>query len=137
MLASVRAIFDDERRGRIAAALDALVPGASQLGAVDYVENLLTALDYDPPHLWAAPGGWLEVGPWERHAWTQRIAAWREVYERVASGDEITSADRRVLHAHACEAAYGDPVYGGNRDEAGWRRISFPTPMFPPTRKSS
>ena len=26
---------------------------------------------------------------------------------------------------HACEATYGDPVYGGNRDGAGWRAIGF------------
>lgn len=31
----------------------------------------------------------------------------------------------RLLYGHACEGAYGDPVYGGNRDGAGWRAIRF------------
>ncbi len=26
---------------------------------------------------------------------------------------------------HACESLYGDPVYGGNRDGAGWAAIGF------------
>jgi hypothetical protein len=128
----VAALWNSDERDAIGAALDELVPGASALGAVDYVENLLTALDYDPPRLWAAPaGGWLEVGPWERHAWAERIAEWREVYERVARGETVRG-DKRVLHTHACESTYGDPAYGGNRDEGGWKRIDFPSPMFPP-----
>ncbi len=31
-----------------------------------------------------------------------------------------------LLHEHACEAAYGDPVYGGNRGGRGWTFIGFP-----------
>ncbi|MBA2609899.1 MAG: hypothetical protein H0U92_13235 [Actinobacteria bacterium] len=138
------AVFDDnEARARVGAALDALVPGASQLGAVDYVENLLSAFDHDPPRVWAAPGawsggpgGWLEMGPWEEHAWRTRIELWTEVYARVARGDELSPSDHDVLHQHACEATYGDPAYGGNRDEGGWRRVNFPTPLFPPARSS-
>lgn len=32
---------------------------------------------------------------------------------------------RALLHRHACEGTYGDPVYGGNRDGAGWAAIGF------------
>lgn len=121
----------------MAAALDDAVPGASDLGAVDYVERLLTALDHDPPRIWAAPAGveppWLPVGPWERQAWAQRIDAWRDVYQRLVAG-EASDEDRRVVHVHACEATYGDPAYGGNRDGGGWARIGFPEPIFPPAR---
>ena len=96
--------------------------------------RLLTALDHDPPRIWAGPEGWLEPGPWERHAWAQRIEALRAVYERVGAGDDLEPGDLPVLHAHAIEAAYGDPAYGGNRDSAGWQRIAFPEPLFPPAR---
>ena len=134
--------FDETERSRVAAALDEQVPGASALGAVDYVERLLTALDSDPPHIWAAPGGWgaaepdvawLELGPWERHAWAQRIEEFRAVYRRVADG-AMAPGDERVVRAHACEATYGDPAYGGNRASGGWQRIDFPEPLFPPAR---
>lgn len=132
--------FDEHARARVAASLDAHVPGAAELGAVDYVERLLTALDHDPPRIWASPpgsgAGWLELGPWERAAWTERIAELRQTYARVLAG-EATEADERTLHEHACEATYGDPAYGGNRDEAGWRRIGFPSPLFPPAREAT
>jgi hypothetical protein len=130
--------FDEEERVRIGAALDAQVPGAAGLGAVDYVEQLLTALDHDPPRIWAAPPGtpdrWLPLGPWERQAWAQRIDALRAVYRRLLE-DRAEPGDDRVLHAHACEAAYGDPAYGGNREGAGWARIAFPEPLLPPQRE--
>lgn len=135
-------VFDDEERTRLGAALDALVPGAAALGAVDYVEQLLGALDHDPPRIWASPGPpvrragdppWLALGPWERQAWTERIAELRATYRRVLD-DRAEPGDLRVLHAHACEAVYGDPAYGGNRAGGGWQRIGFPEPMFPPHR---
>ena len=127
--------FEEPERARIAAALDAQVPGSAALGAVDYVEGLLTALDEDPPRIWAGPEGWLEVGPWERHAWGHRIDELRALYARVGAGDRIAPEDARVLHQHAVEATYGDPAYGGNRGEGGWQRIDFPSPLFPPARE--
>lgn len=131
----------------VAAALDAAVPGSVDLGAVDYVEALLDAFEHDPPRIWAAPGAWdgpggapdeaapawLELGPWERHAWRQRLEDWRAAYDRVAAGSP-TDDDLRLVHQHACEATYGDPAYGGNRSSGGWRRIGFPEPLHPPAR---
>lgn len=124
--------WTDDERARLAAVFDELVPGAADLGAVDYAEQLLGALDREPPRLWAGLDGWIPLGPWERHAWRERLDGWRASYERVLDGT-ATDADRRVLHEHACEACYGDPVHGGNRDGAGWQRIDFPRPLFPPS----
>lgn len=42
--------------------------------------------------------------------------------------DERLDADpgfKALLHTHACEGLYADPVYGGNRDRVGWRSIGF------------
>lgn len=36
-----------------------------------------------------------------------------------------------VAFAHACESLYGDPVYGGNRDEVGWSAIGFDGDVIP------
>ena len=136
------AVFDEPGRARVAAALDAQVPGAAALGAVEFVEQLLTALDHDPPRIWAAPGSWsgqsarwLELGPWERQAWEQRIAELRATYGRVAAGTPEAD-DERVVHRHAIEATYADPAYGGNRAGEGWQRIAFPEPLFPPARET-
>jgi hypothetical protein len=32
---------------------------------------------------------------------------------------------KHLLYTHTCEALYGDPVYGGNRDGSVWRAIDF------------
>ena len=128
-------VFGAEERERVAAALDEQVPGASDLGAVAYVEGLLTAFDHDPPRVWAGPDGWLELGPWEAHAWRERIDEVRAVYDRVARGAG-SADDDRVLHTHAIEATYGDPAYGGNQASGGWQRIAFPEPLFPPSRST-
>lgn len=42
-----------------------------------------------------------------------------------------TPAFRLVLYTHACEGMYGDPVYGGNRDSAGWVSIGYPGDVQP------
>jgi hypothetical protein len=40
---------------------------------------------------------------------------------RLRSHPEFTD----LMYGHACEAMYGAPEYGGNRDTAGWRAIGF------------
>jgi hypothetical protein len=42
--------------------------------------------------------------------------------ERVETTDP---SFRELAFTHACESLYGDPVYGGNRDQAGWTAIGF------------
>jgi gluconate 2-dehydrogenase gamma chain len=45
-----------------------------------------------------------------------------------AEQDERLSAVpefKRLLYQHACEGMYGDPVYGGNKDEVGWKMIGW------------
>jgi hypothetical protein len=75
------------------------------------------------------------------------VRGWQQVYrEGIASlgADFLESPpdeqDRRfraarelrhLLYEHACEAAYGAPEYGGNRDSAGWRAIEFPGDVQP------
>lgn len=129
--------FSDLWREKVGQALEAAVEGASELGALEYVERLLTALDAEPPKIWRAPASsgadWLELGPWEKHAWKLRIEQWREGYDRVVAGN-ATKADLAMVHEHACEGAYGDPAYGGNQGGQGWKRIKFPDPDYPPSR---
>jgi hypothetical protein len=36
-----------------------------------------------------------------------------------------------LLHEHASEGTYGDPVYRGNRHGAGWQAIGFPGDVQP------
>jgi hypothetical protein len=43
----------------------------------------------------------------------------------------LADEDRILVYTHACEAHYGDPTYGGNREGAGWRAISFDGDVLP------
>jgi hypothetical protein len=72
---------------------------------------------------------------------------WQQQYRDglAALGDDFASVDadeqdarldgvpdfKALLYAHACEAMYGDPVYGGNRDRAAWTFIAFTGDTLP------
>jgi hypothetical protein len=45
--------------------------------------------------------------------------------EQAARLDATDAEFRDLAFTHACEALYGDPVYGGNRDGAAWVAIGF------------
>lgn len=66
---------------------------------------------------------------------------WQDDYRDalVVLGDDFASVDgneqdrrldgipevKALLYEHACQGMYGDPVYGGNRDFAGWDGIGY------------
>ena len=121
---------------------DDLSPAAGDSGGAEYVNMLLTAFDYDPPHIWAGGpfsgrhGGaasfenWLELGPWEILAWKSRIEDLNNQYHAGLDSlgpelAEISDEFRELVFTHACEALYGDPVYGGNRKMSGWLAIDY------------
>jgi len=63
--------------------------------------------------------------------WNGPVRGWQEIYREgiAALGDDLdVDAQpelKQLLFEHACEAAYGAPEYGGNRDLAGWRAIDY------------
>lgn len=75
------------------------------------------------------------------------VVGWQDTYRSgiAALGDDFCTVDgeeqdrrlaaqpglRALLYAHACEACYGAPEYGGNRGLQGWRAIDFPGDVQP------
>jgi Gluconate 2-dehydrogenase subunit 3 len=63
--------------------------------------------------------------------WNGPVRGWQEIYrEGIAALDDALDLDAQpelaqLLFEHACEATYGAPEYGGNRDLAGWRAIAY------------
>jgi hypothetical protein len=63
--------------------------------------------------------------------WNGPVRGWQEIYrEGIAALDDGLDVEtepelKRLLFEHACEASYGAPEYGGNRDLAGWRAIEY------------
>jgi hypothetical protein len=91
--------------------LDELVPG-SGAGAADYLDRRLVAGRLELEEVRAALGG--------PESSSARIRAWSEA--------EPGSAGARwfeILRAWAWESYLCDPVWGGNRDEQGWRRFGY------------
>ena len=59
-------------------------------------------------------------------------------------GDRLHLADARRrsstrVRTHTMEGMFADPVYGGNKDFAGWRLVGFPgaQPLFSPADMQS
>jgi hypothetical protein len=63
--------------------------------------------------------------------WNGPVRGWQEIYREgiAALGDDLELDGQpelaQLLFEHACEATYGAPEYGGNRDLLGWRAIAY------------
>lgn len=73
--------------------------------------------------------------------WNGPVRGWQQVYREgiaaLGTGPDPDGPDpdrldldaqpelKQLLFEHACEATYGAPEYGGNRDLAGWRMIGY------------
>jgi len=90
----------------------------------------------------------ITLDPVARIAWRRRLADWQQQYRQgIATLDELahgdftkaTPADQdkilagpeastftALLFEHTIEGLYANPEYGGNRDLAGWKDISYP-----------
>jgi len=101
----VPAFFSEQELAIIAAAVDRLIPpddegcpGAAAAGAADYIDGLLGAFTFDPPHIHAGGpfsgrwGGeasfekWIPLGPMEELAWRTRIEGSKGMPEREFNG---------------------------------------------------
>jgi hypothetical protein len=63
--------------------------------------------------------------------WNGPVRGWQEIYRDgiAVLGDDLDLDSqpelKQLLFEHVCEATYGPPEYGGNRDLAGWRAIAY------------
>jgi gluconate 2-dehydrogenase gamma chain len=110
-------------------------PGATEAGVVNYIDL-------------AVAGAYADQQDFYRRGLTQLDAYCHATYKRgfaaltPAQQDEVVGALAagkadgftyptaqaffRTLRTHTMEGMFGDPVYGGNRDFAGWQLIGFP-----------
>ena len=80
--------------------------------------------------------------------WNGPVRGWQEIYREgiAALGARLPRTSRpttrmprstrvpelkQLLFEHACEACYGAPEYGGNRDQNGWIAIGLPGDVQP------
>jgi gluconate 2-dehydrogenase gamma chain len=139
--------FNDEHAATVAAFAERLMPGApGRPGAHD--ANVINYIDL------ALAGAYADQQDFYRRGLAQLDAYCGKTYNQpfvklsAAQQDEVIGALEQgkasefefptaqaffnTLRAHTMEGMFADPVYGGNKDFAGWRLVGFPgaQPIF-------
>jgi len=152
--AGLGAFFNPEEATTIAALTERLMPGApGKPGARD--AGVLNYIDL------ALAGAYSDMQEFYRHGLTQLDAYSRKTHNAAFARlserqqDEIITALEsgkadgftwptareffNTLRTHTMEGMFADPIYGGNRDFAGWRLVGFPgaQPQFTQTEMQS
>src|SRR5215467_6470354 len=135
------AFFNDEHAATVAAFAERLMPGAAgKPGARD--ANVLNYIDL------ALAGAYADQQDFYRRGLAQLDAHCRKTYNQpfvklsAAQQEEVigvleqgnageftfptAQAFFNTLRTHTMEGLFADPVYGGNRDFAGWKLVGFP-----------
>ena len=133
--------FNTQDAATVAAFSERLMPGApGKPGARD--ANVLNYIDL------ALSGAYAELQEFYRRGLAQLDAYCRKTYNEpfarldAAKQDEVITALEQgkasgftwptaqeffnTLRTHTIEGLFADPVYGGNKDFAGWRLVGFP-----------
>jgi gluconate 2-dehydrogenase gamma chain len=141
------AFFNDEDAATVAAFTERLMPGAPGLpGARDanvlnYIDLALSGAYADQQDFYRRGLAQLEVFCQQAHqaSFTRLDAARQDAViaaleEGKAAGFTWPTAQAffNTLRTHTMEGMFADPVYGGNKDFAGWRLVGFPgaQPLF-------
>jgi gluconate 2-dehydrogenase gamma chain len=135
------AFFNDEHAATIAAFAERLMPGApGKPGAHDC--NVLNYIDL------ALAGAYTDQQDFYRRGLAQLDAYCRKAHNQpftrlsAAQQDEVIGALEQgkaseftyptapaffnTVRTHTMEGMFADPVYGGNKDFAGWKLVGFP-----------
>jgi gluconate 2-dehydrogenase gamma chain len=133
--------FNDEHAAAVAAFAERLMPGApGKPGATD--ANVINYIDL------ALAGAYADQQDFYRRGLAQLDAYCRKTYDQPfvklipAQQDDVIGALEQgkasefgfptaqaffnTLRAHTMEGMFADPVYGGNKDFAGWKLVGFP-----------
>ena len=131
-----RALSPDRFRV-VAAAAERIWPGAGEAGVLAYIGGALDGAYAADVPAYRLGADRIELAA--RSTYARRFSALRgEQQDRLLSalegGTLRTMAGIRgatffaTLRRHVIEGALSDPLYGGNRDFAGWKAVGYPGP---------
>ena len=135
------AFFNDNDALAIAALTERIMPdapgkpGAREAGVLNYIDLALAGAYADQQDFYRR--GLTQLDAYCHANYTRGFAALQpaqqdEVVGALAAGKAdgfawpSAQAFFRTLRTHTMEGMFADPVYGGNRDFAGWQLIGFP-----------
>jgi len=136
--------LEDGEASTLAAACDRIVPpdadpGASQAGAVEFIDRQLATGQREKLGIWRAGLRGLDATARLRNGVSFRELG-RSDQDRLLEEVEAGKVDAalwagvdagaffRDLVAFTMMGYYGDPRHGGNRDRASWRMLGLPDP---------
>lgn len=135
------AFFNYEQAATIAAFTERLMPGApgkpgaSDAGVLNYIDLALAGAYADLQEFYRSGLAQLEAYCRKTHnaSFAQLDAGKQDAV--IAAIEQGKAADFSwptgpeffgVIRTHTMEGMFADPIYGGNRDFAGWRLVGFP-----------
>ena len=124
------------------------MPGATEAGVLNYIDLALAGAYADQRDLYRRGLAQLDAYCRKTHneAFAKLPAAKQDevitaLEQNKAEGFTWPSAPAffNTLRTHTIEGMFADPVYGGNKDFAGWRLVGFPGahPAFTPADMAS
>jgi gluconate 2-dehydrogenase gamma chain len=148
------AFFNYDNAATIAAFTERLMPGAPgkpgarDAGVLNYIDLALSGAYADLQDFYRR--GLAQLDAYCRKTFNQpflRLAAERQD-EVITALDEGTATEFtwptaqeffNTVRTHTMEGMFADPIYGGNKDFAGWRLVGFPgaQAIFTPTDMQS
>src|SRR2546425_3644874 len=148
------AFFNHDDAASIAAFTERLMPGASgkpgarDAGVVNYIDLALSGAYADLQDFYRR--GLAQLDEYCRKTYNEpfvRLEALRQdevitaLEEGKATGFNWPTAQEffNTIRTHTMEGMFADPIYGGNKDFAGWRLVGFPgaQPIFTRTDMES
>jgi len=143
------AFFNDEDAATIAAFAERIMPGApgkpgaGDAGVLNYIDLALSGAYADQQDFYrrglAALGEYCLKSygkPFAQLGAMQQDEIILALEQSRASNFSWPSAQAffKAVRTHTMEGMFADPVYGGNKDFAGWRLVGFPgaQPLFSP-----
>jgi gluconate 2-dehydrogenase gamma chain len=135
------AFFNDEQTATVKAFADRLMPGApgkpgaTEADVVNYVDLALAGAYSDQQEFYRHGLNQLDAycratrsAPFAQLGADAQDEVIASLEEGKATGFQWPTARSffETLRTHTMEGMFADPVYGGNKDFAGWRLVGFP-----------
>ena len=141
------AFFNDDDAATVAAFTERLwpaapgKPGATDMGVLNYIDLALAGAYADQQDFYRRGLAQLDAYCKSAHGkpFAQLDVAMQDDVIRALEQGKATGfvwpaapAFFNTVRTHTMEGMFADPVYGGNRNFAGWRQVSFPgaQPVF-------
>jgi gluconate 2-dehydrogenase gamma chain len=143
------AFFNHDDAATIAAFTERLMPGApgkpgaTDVGVLNYIDLALSGAYADLQDFYRRGLAQLDAhcrkaysGPFQRLSTAQQDEVIVELEAGKATEFVLPTAQEffNTIRTHTMEGMFADPLYGGNKDFAGWRLVGFPgaQAMFTP-----